>query len=249
MTLSGRRVPAEDLAAVAFDYDGTLSHDSRRPDPNTLRALDLMRRRGQKVLLVTGRIWTELEEVFPDVMSWFDAVVAENGCVLHSHAEHRHLARPLPLALRGALASGGVEVRAGEVLVEGRAADRARVQWAIYGVAARARVVLNRESLMVLPAGVSKATGLVAALDSFGLTTDTAIGVGDGDNDCELLAACALGVSVANGVPALKEVADIVLAESNGKGMAELLRLTAPTSYGFQHEPIGLATVLRRAAS
>ena len=70
------------LRVLALDYDGTLTHDGRRPDDDVLDALRDARDAGLTVLLVTGRILLELQESFPDVADHVDLIVAENGCVL-----------------------------------------------------------------------------------------------------------------------------------------------------------------------
>ena len=73
--------------AVAVDFDGTLAEGAVAPD--TLAALAEARARGIQVILVTGRIMSELRAVFPDVEELVDAVVAENGAVLASPAGAR----------------------------------------------------------------------------------------------------------------------------------------------------------------
>jgi hydroxymethylpyrimidine pyrophosphatase-like HAD family hydrolase len=48
--------------------------------------------------------------------------------------------------------------------------------------------------------------------------------IGDNSNDIKMLEAVGLGVSVANGIPAVKAVADLVLERTNNEGaVAELL--------------------------
>ena len=87
-TLSDAERPYEVMAegalryfrAVALDYDGTLAEGEVAPD--TLAALAEARARGIRVILVTGRIISELSGVFAGFEHHFDAVVAENGAVL-----------------------------------------------------------------------------------------------------------------------------------------------------------------------
>jgi hydroxymethylpyrimidine pyrophosphatase-like HAD family hydrolase len=85
------------------------------------------------------------------------------------------------------------------------------------------QVVYNKGSVMVLPSGINKSTGLIAALTELGLSPENAVGVGDGENDHSLLDACALGVAVANAVPSLKKEADWTTAQEDGKGVEELI--------------------------
>jgi hypothetical protein len=45
-------------------------------------------------------------------------------------------------------------------------------------------IVFNRDAVMVLPAGVNKASGMEHALRKLGLSSHEAIGIGDAENDC-----------------------------------------------------------------
>src|SRR5262249_30903748 len=85
------------------------------------------------------------------------------------------------------------------------------------------QVIFNKGAVMILPAGVNKATGLAAALTRMGLSPHNAIGVGDAENDHALLALCECGVAVANALPTLKEAADFVTTGARGAGVTELI--------------------------
>ena len=107
--------------AVALDFDGTLADG--QVTPATLAALTEARARGIRVILVTGRIMSELRAVFPEVDKHVDAVVAENGAVLVTHGGVRLLADPIGGAVSAALSGRGVAHRRGRVIVAGAAAD------------------------------------------------------------------------------------------------------------------------------
>src|SRR5262244_3722436 len=70
--------------ALACDYDGTVAEHGRVSD-STAEALERLRRTGRKLILVSGRQLDDLLNVFPGCRI-FDAVVAENGAVLHDVA-------------------------------------------------------------------------------------------------------------------------------------------------------------------
>ena len=76
---------------------------------------------------------------------------------------------------------------------------------------------------MVLPPGVNKATGLLAALDEMELSAHNVVGVGDAENDHAFLRACGCAAAVANALPMVKEAADIKLIRDHGAGVAELI--------------------------
>jgi hypothetical protein len=75
---------------------------------------------------------------------------------------------------------------------------------------------------MVLPPGISKRTGIEAALRALGELPSATVAVGDGENDVPLFAVAGVSVAVANAVDALKARADVVLTEPNGRGIQSL---------------------------
>jgi phosphoglycolate phosphatase (TIGR01487 family) len=210
------------LRAVALDLDGTLTGDGRVSEP-ALRAVADWREQGMAALLVTGRILEELEREYPGLSHGFDAVVLENGAVLASAAGLRDLARPVERELVQSLAAAGVRVRRGRVLLACDARDAVATLEAIERLGLDCQLVHNRGALMVLPAGVSKGTGLTAALEELGISAHNVIAVGDAENDLALLEVAEIGVAVANAVPSLRRHADVVLEREDGRGVAELL--------------------------
>ncbi len=211
------------LRALAIDYDGTLAQGAR-PAPIVLEGLAALRATGTRVVLVTGRILSELVADFPDVRNHVDAIVAENGGVLAIGAQGaRPLARPVPRELETALARLSVPMRRGQVLLATHAPHDAAVLRSIAELGLDEQIVRNRGELMILPAGVSKGTGIYEALAELGISHHSAIGVGDAENDHALLASCEIGVAVADAVPALKAHADIVLPEAGANGIAKFL--------------------------
>jgi len=76
---------------------------------------------------------------------------------------------------------------------------------------------------MVLPTGVNKASGLAAALKTLDLETVKVAGIGDAENDVDLLQRADVSVAVANALPRLKAIADKVTTQSRGAGVQELI--------------------------
>jgi len=208
--------------AVAVDFDGTLAEGEVAPD--TLAALGEARARGVRVILVTGRIMSELRAVFPELDDWVDAVVAENGAVLVSPAGVRALAAPVDRAVSAALSARGVAHRSGQVLVACAAADELVALDAVRGFGLDYGLVRNRGELMILPAGVTKGSGLREALGDLRLSSHNTIGVGDAENDHSLFDVCEIVVAVANAVEAIRVHADVVLSLRDGEAVADLLR-------------------------
>ena len=207
---------------VAVDLDGTLTSRGN-VSLEALEAIDQVRRNGLVVVLVSGRIGVELQAEFPQIAGHFDALVLENGAVAVIDGTTRALSAPVDAALDDALAARGVPYRRGEVLVAVDGEHAATVVEAIGELGLDCQIVRNRAALMVLPAGVTKGTGLGAVLAEMNLSPHNMLAVGDAENDLALLAMAGIGVAVADAVPSVREHADLVLEQQDGAGVAELL--------------------------
>lgn len=209
--------------ALACDYDGTLARDGRVDDA-TIAALERVRASGRRLLLVTGRQMDDLATVFSR-FDLFDRVVAENGALLvHPGArEDRLLGEAPPGAFVERLRERGVTPLAlGRVIVATWRPQEAEVLAAIHDLGLELQVIFNKDAVMVLPPGVNKASGLMAALADLQLSPHNVVAVGDAENDHAMLQACECGAAVANALPMLKERADLVTAGDHGEGVVEL---------------------------
>lgn len=211
--------------ALATDYDGTLATHGR-VDGVVLPALERLRASGRKLLLVTGRQLPDLREVFPQA-EMFDRVVAENGALLYrpSSKEEVTLAGPPDAGLLAGLRNRGIPFSTGRTIIATDAIHHAAVAAVIQelDLSGKIHIELNKDSLMVLPAGVDKKTGLLAALAELQLAPASVVAVGDAENDASLLAACGCAAAVANALPLIKRSADLVTASGHGAGVAELI--------------------------
>ena len=57
------------FSVLALDYDGTIARDGQI-DPDVRRAINEVRSRGIAVVVVTGRILSDLRRVAGDSISW-----------------------------------------------------------------------------------------------------------------------------------------------------------------------------------
>jgi len=96
---------------------------------------------------------------------------------------------------------------------------------AIHELGLEWHVIFNKGSVMALPADITKATGLGPALEALQLTPEETIGIGDAENDQAFLRMCGLSVAVDNALPAVKEMADVVLPHPRGAGVAKLIAM------------------------
>ena len=209
---------------LATDYDATLATDGA-VDPKTIESLRQLAATGRKLILVTGRQLNDLPDVFPEV-SIFDRVVAENGALVYRPAgrEIQVLAQPPPRRFVAELRRRGVQpLFIGRVVVSTVEPNDVTVNDVIRELGLDLQVILNKGSVMVLPASVDKATGLAAALHELALLPDNVVGIGDAENDLAFLAMCGCGVAVANALDVVKERADRVTKMPDGAGVREVI--------------------------
>ena len=210
--------------AFATDYDGTLATDGQIDEP-TLAALQALRASGRRLILVSGREHADLLRVFP-YLHVFDRVVSENGAVLVRPGEGDvvPLAEPPPRKLVEGLRQRGVSPLSwGDVIVSSWEPNEKTVLETIRDLGLEHQVIFNKGAVMVLPPGVNKATGLRAALKDLKLSPHNVVGIGDAENDLAFLNLSGCAVAVANALPSIKEIADVVTSGARGDGVREII--------------------------
>jgi hydroxymethylpyrimidine pyrophosphatase-like HAD family hydrolase len=212
------------FSALALDYDGTIAVDGVF-DPTVRAAIGEARTRGIVVILVTGRRLPDLRTVSQD-LTCFDVIVAENGAVVDFPESGRHVVLghvPSPVFLQE-LQQRGIPFVAGESVVETDAQWAQPVLEVIRSLEQPLVLAFNRGRVMVLPQAIGKSTGLRHALLALRVSIHNTIGVGDAENDHDLLDACEVGVAVGWGSAALRAVADEVIAGTGPNAVADYVR-------------------------
>ena len=209
---------------LAIDYDGSIASNGLA-DPTALSAIERLRMSGRRAVLVTGRRVADLLRLCPNIRL-FDYVIAENGAVAYDPRtqEETLLTKPPPPAFVRRLKEMAVEpVDLGRVLIATLLPHHIAVLKAIQEMGLDLQVIFNRNSVLVLPAGVNKSTGLQYALKKLALSSHEAIGVGTAENDHSFLERCECAVALANAIPSIREGAAITTRAVNGKGVAEII--------------------------
>ena len=214
------------FGVLALDYDGTIARHGAL-DPDVKAAIMEARARGIVVLLVTGRILSELSEVAGN-LEFVDAVVAENGAVIaFPNGQSRLIGHLPPQVFLDELRRRGIEFKTGQCIVEADAASAPRILAVIRELELPLVLLFNRSRLMVLPQAISKGTGLREALNVLRLSAHNAIAIGDAENDHDLLAECEIAVAVSWGSPALQKEADEILHGDGPCAVAAYIRQAA----------------------
>ncbi|MCB8882692.1 HAD-IIB family hydrolase [Acidisoma cellulosilytica] len=210
--------------ALATDYDGTLAHDGV-VSAETIAALQRFRASGRRLILITGREIRDLKAAMPD-LTLFDIIVAENGALLYDPKTGRERllgTPPSPEFVARLREMKVAPLSVGRGVVATWQPHEATVLSVIHDLGLELQIVFNKGAVMVLPSGISKASGLKEALSDLGLSVHNTVGVGDAENDHSFLSVCGCAAAVSNALPHLKASADILLTQDHGAGVAELI--------------------------
>jgi HAD superfamily hydrolase (TIGR01484 family) len=218
------------FVALATDYDGTLAKHGI-VNASTVHALKRVKKSGRKLIMVTGRQIADLLPLFLE-LDLFDWVVAENGATLYEPASKQEtmLAAAPSAELIAVLEREGVKpLSVGRSIIATWEPNESIVLRAIRDLGLELQITFNKGAVMVLPAGINKASGLAAAIQQLRLSPHNIAGIGDAENDHAFLELCGCGVAVSNALPALKERVHHVTHGAAGAGVVELCELLIET--------------------
>ena len=155
----------------------------------------------------------------------YDAIVAEDGAVVY-FPRRDIVVLPfghLDPALLQRFATLNIPLERGMAIVVTHVPHDAAILDVLRELGGGATVEYNRGTVMVLPPGATKGTGLQFALRELGYSPRTVVACGDAENDRSLFEGAELAVAVANAAPAVQALADVVLDEPNGVGVRALI--------------------------
>ena len=209
---------------VALDYDGTIAHHGK-VNEDTIEALRQLKASKRKIILVTGRELDVLKEIFPE-HQLFDRIVVENGALIYNPAtlEERILGEKPPQSFIEELKKNNVTpLSVGRVIVATWEPNQQIILEVIRKSGIERQVIFNKGAVMILPAGINKAEGLLSVLNELNFSIHNVVAVGDAENDGAMLQAAECAVAVQNALPGLKEIVDWVTPSDHGAGVAEMI--------------------------
>jgi hypothetical protein len=137
------------------------------------------------------------------------------------------LAPPVPQAFVARLNELAIPFRVGQCLVDAEASSADRILDAIRELELPIVLSFNRSRVMALGQGVSKATGLGAALAVIRASARNTLAIGDAENDHELLRFAEVGVAVEWGSRSLQAASDFVIAGNDPSAVAAFITRVA----------------------
>lgn len=212
---------------LAAGFDGTLARDGHC-DARCIDALRELSATGRKLILVTGRELRRLLEIFPEARL-FDYIVAENGAVLHKTATRQSeiLGQAPPEILLQELRRRRVApLSVGSSIISTKAEHLAATSEALRKLKLHMdyELVTNDDTLLILPPGIDKGSGMNEALRELGLSRHNLVAIGNADNDLPMLTRAEHAVVVSNAAESIKQAADRVTDGAYCDGFLELSR-------------------------
>lgn len=206
---------------IVTDLDRTLTDEHLVVDPAALDRIHELRLRGIRVVVATGRRFDDPHVA--RLLRKLDAVVAENGAVVHlsgqnavhvMHSDFAQVARAALGPLAGRFDWGRVVGSGPRELAADASARLAKggVQHA---------VEFNAQEVMLLPPRVDKATGAMTCLREWGIQAADVWAIGDGENDVALLKWAGLGAAPGNAAPQVTAIARVGLVASYSRAFLE----------------------------
>lgn len=214
----------EKLAAIACDYDRTLTDGSLILAENAVNSLKDVRKNGIKIFLVSGRRLPFLKSV-NERYDFVDVIIAENGAVIYDPEKDTKILLGEGIKeLKDAFIDVDFPVEIEEAIVATTIEHLEAAKEIIERNELSVDIELNRTDVMIMPEGVNKCSGVTKAAEIHEIPRENLACIGDAENDLGLFAAAGIRVAVANAVQTLKNEADIVCNEPYGDGVEEFVR-------------------------
>jgi len=217
---------------MVFDYDGTLTLENGSFPRSTEKVLRELCRSDLATLgIVSGRDLEFLRRTNDSLSKVFSFLVAENGAISYFEDTEERLVRGEDWSKQARVAFSEVDypIRFSEIIASTNVGYADKVSKTLKLTGLDAKIVLNKDSVMVMPPSVDKGTGVSSAIAHFGNTKPLRVTCfGDGENDEALFGPADFTVAVSNAVPSLKRIADFVTTRPGGLGVVEFLKSKYP---------------------
>ncbi len=212
------------LIVLACDLDGTLAEGGQVAS-ETWNVLRQAKTAGLSIILVSGRSLDSFAAEGP-YAELCEAIVAEDGAVVY-FPRRDTVALPfgrLAPAVLEHLEKLNIPLEQGTAIAATNVPHDEAVLDVLRQVGGGATVEYNRGAVMVLPPGATKGTGLHYALSELGYSPHGVVACGDAENDRSLFEVAEVAVAVANALPNMQALADVVLPQANGAGVQALVQ-------------------------
>ncbi|AHC50548.1 phosphoglycolate phosphatase [Sulfolobus acidocaldarius SUSAZ] len=204
------------------DYDRTLSSEknSFRIDKEVARIVNDFSKT-YPFFVVTGREKKFIDILAPELKptGW----ILENGALMYVNGELIYNIQPSWFDTRKniikILDNSNISYSLGNVIVY---VDKAHEYKSVLDSIKDATVEWNRNDAMILPKGVDKGSAIIQLRERLGYRGKI-VAIGDSENDISMFRVADIRVSVANALPMIKEISELILEKEDGEGVKEFL--------------------------
>ena len=212
------------IRLIVSDFDRTFTDETLEVAPGLAPAIRLIEGKGIGFSIVSGRNYDFLKDFCQPLDGLVESFVAENGCLGYFKGKKYVLgdsSRRAELIRR--LEQLHVPYGQGEIVVGVDVPYEKGLMEALSGLDGAFHVIKNVDSLMVLPAGISKSSGVDWLARMYGVSRNETAAIGDAENDVAFKDSCGLLGAVSNAIPQMKATADYVCERSYGHGLKEFI--------------------------
>lgn len=209
------------------DYDRTVTDGSLKVDEECLSEIAALREKRVHTTLVTGRKRTFVEHLLSEHPGTFDSAVCENGCLaLLNSAWQVASDFPQRSEIVRRFTEAGAPFDRGDCILSTEALSGAQVRELLAGIPGW-HGIANVNSVMILPEGVDKGSGISKVQAENGGSSETTAAIGDGENDMVMRGCCSVLGAPASAVDDMKRIADFVSDHTYSKGTVDFVRYLA----------------------
>jgi hydroxymethylpyrimidine pyrophosphatase-like HAD family hydrolase len=211
------------IRLVLSDYDRTFTDETLHVAPGLAEAIGRLREKGVLFSVVSGRKFPFMMDLYRSMGGLVDSFIAENGCIGYAKGCRQVICEAGRRdELLQTLDREAIPYDAGDVVISVHrrylpGVERVLALYPAY------HVIRNVDSLMLLPHGASKATGIRWLMDMYCVSTGEMACIGDAENDVDMRGLCSLMGAVANALPAVKLESDYICRNEFGAGLREFL--------------------------
>ncbi len=223
------------FSIFVFDYDGTLTlENGTLPDSTHEALIEVSRMENTLLGIVSGRDVDFLRQTNNRLKNVFSFLVGENGAVTYfsNTDELTIIGREWSQLARMVFSKATFHIRFFEIIGSTQREHTEEITSLLKESNLEAKLIPNKDSIMVCPPSVDKGVGVASAVAHYGPTSEILLTCfGDGENDVALFGPADVGVAVANAIPQLKTIADVVTENQGGLGVEEYLKKNILLSY------------------
>lgn len=218
---------------LVTDVDGTITTPENRLHLPAIEVIWKLENRGIHVVFCSGNILCSLLTL-GFYLGISGPVIAENGGVIMRSGWEKPVilgSKELPLkALKILKETFGDRIketddqfyRFTDVVIR-RTIDRESILKTLKEEGIKINVLDSGYAIHLCDPRVDKAVGVRKAIETLGYQPEDAVGIGDGQNDVELIREVGYGIALNNAPKVLKDVADYVTEKSFGEGFVEAI--------------------------